>query len=100
MNLLYNYIIITSTRKEYLIALRNYSKELHTGEFIAREISDIIECVGSEKFAAIVTDAASNCRVAREKTQEQYSHIWDIRCAAHAFNLIAADLIRLEKLKN
>jgi hypothetical protein len=61
---LYNYIISTPARKEYLIALRNYSAESHTGLMLANEISDIIEQVSSEKFAAIVTDAASACCVA------------------------------------
>ncbi|CAG8852949.1 5854_t:CDS:2, partial [Gigaspora margarita] len=59
---------------------------------LANEISNIIEKLGSEKFAAVVTDAASNCNLARQKTQEMYPHIWNIRCAAHAVNLIAADL--------
>ena len=66
---------------------------------LAEEISHIIEQVGSEKFAAIVTDAASSCRIAREKTEEMNPHIWDIRCATHAINLIAADLVKLDNIK-
>jgi len=58
---LYNYIVTTSERKEYLISLRNYSKESHTEEFLASEISDVIEKIGLDKFAAIVTDNAANC---------------------------------------
>ncbi|GBC02591.1 hypothetical protein RclHR1_00470021 [Rhizophagus clarus] len=42
------------------VALRNYSMELHTGEFLASEISDIIEKIGLDKFTAVVTDNASN----------------------------------------
>ena len=96
---LYNFIILTPSRKEYLIALRNFSKESHTGEMLANEISAIIEKIGSEKFAAVITDAAANCRVAREKTQFSYPHIWHIRCIAHAFNLIASDLVKLDITK-
>ncbi|CAG8610527.1 29447_t:CDS:2 [Gigaspora margarita] len=44
----------------------------------ANEISNIIEKLGSDKFSAIVTDAASN---------------------SHAVNLIAADLVKLDELK-
>jgi len=66
---------------------------------LANEISDIIEQVGSEKFAAIVTDAVSACCVAQEKTEEMYPHIWDIRCAAYAINLIAADLVKLDEIQ-
>ena len=74
--------------------------ESHTGEFLASEILEIIEKIGVDKFAAIVTDNASNCRVARKKVEEKYNHIWDIRCAAHAINLIAADLVKLNNIKN
>ena len=96
---LYNFIISTPSRKEYLVALNDYSASSHTGEFLANEISTIIEKIGSDKFAAIVTDAASACRVAREKTEKMYPHIWDIRCAAHSINLIAADLVKLDVIK-
>ncbi|RIB11952.1 hypothetical protein C2G38_2202073 [Gigaspora rosea] len=60
----YNYIATTIDYKEYLIALQNYSSNSHTSEFLAKEISDLVEKVGSEKFAAIVTDNASNCKYA------------------------------------
>ncbi|GBC23318.2 ribonuclease H-like domain-containing protein [Rhizophagus irregularis DAOM 181602=DAOM 197198] len=96
---LYNYVITTSDRKEYLVALRNYSMESHTGEFLASEISDIVEKIGLDKFTAVVTDNASNCRVARRIIEEKYGHIWDIRYAAHAINLIAADLVKLNDIK-
>ena len=81
------------------MALKNYSSNSQTGEFLANEISTIIENIGSEKFAAIVTDAGSACRVARRKTEEMYPHILDIRCAAHSINLIAADLVKLDTIK-
>ncbi|GBC36080.2 ribonuclease H-like domain-containing protein [Rhizophagus irregularis DAOM 181602=DAOM 197198] len=73
--------------------------ELHTSEFLTEEISKIIEKLGSDKFAAIVTDNASNCRVARQNIHQTYPHIWNIRCAAHAINLIASDLVKLEPIK-
>ena len=97
---LYNYIVTTSERKKYLISLRNYSKESHTGEFLASEISDVIEKIGLDKFAAIVTDNAANCRVAREKTEDKYNHILNIRCIAHAINLIATDLRKIDDIKD
>ena len=99
MNSIYNYIVTTDTRKEYLIGLKDYSNQSHTGEFLASEISEVIEKLGSDKFAAVVTDAASNCNVARQKTQEMYPHIWNVWCAAHAINFIAADLVQLESIK-
>jgi hypothetical protein len=84
---------------EYLIGLYDYSSDSHTSEFLTEEISSIIEKLGSDKFAAIVTDNASNCRVARQNIHQTYPHIWNIRCAAHAINLIASDLVKLEPIK-
>ena len=99
MESIYNYIVTTDTRMEYLIGLRDYSSDSHTSEFLTNEISNIIEQLGSDKFAAVVTDNASNCRVARQNIQQTYPHIWDVRCAAHAINLIASDLVKLEPIK-
>ncbi|GBB89019.1 hypothetical protein RclHR1_15660001 [Rhizophagus clarus] len=99
MESIYNYIVTTDTRMEYLIGLYDYSSESHTSEFLTEEISKIIKKLGSDKFVAIVTDNASNCRVARQNIHETYPHIWNIRCAAHAINLIASDLVKLEPIK-
>ncbi|CAG8755942.1 ribonuclease H-like domain-containing protein [Rhizophagus irregularis DAOM 181602=DAOM 197198] len=99
MKSIYNYIVTTDTRMEYLIGLYDYSSDSHTSEFLTEEISSIIEKLGSDKFAAIVTDNASNCRVARQNIHQTYPHIWNIRCAAHAINLIASDLVKLEPIK-
>ena len=82
-----------------MVGLKNYSGFSHTGNFLANEISDIVEQIGSDKFAAVVTDAAPACRAAREKTEEMYPHIWDIRCAAHSINLIASDLVKIGDIK-
>jgi len=74
---------------EYLISLRDYSLNSYTSEFLTNEISNIIEQLGNNKFAALITDNASNYRAARQNIQQTYSHIWDIHCATHAINLIA-----------
>ena len=66
MESIYNYIVTTDTRMKYLIGLRDYSSDSHTSEFLTNEISNMIEKLGSDKFAAVVTDNASNCRVARQ----------------------------------
>ena len=99
MESIYNYIVTTDTQMEYLIALRDYSSDSHTSEFLTNEISNIIEQLGSDKMAVIVTDNASNCRVARRNIQQTYPHIWNLRCAAHAINLIASDLVKIEPIK-
>ncbi|PKK71914.1 hypothetical protein RhiirC2_777807 [Rhizophagus irregularis] len=71
------YNITTPERKEYLVALSNYSTESRTGKFLTSEISAIIEKIGVNKFAAVVTDT-------------------------HAINLMAAadDLVKLDNIKD
>ncbi|CAG8783880.1 31530_t:CDS:2, partial [Gigaspora margarita] len=61
LNSIYNYIVSTIDRKEYLLKLKNYSSEILIGEFLLSEISDLIEDIGIERFAIVVTDTASNC---------------------------------------
>lgn len=96
---LYNYIVTTMDRKEYLVSLRNYSSKSHTGNFIASEIEDIIKQIGPQKFAAIITDSAANLKLAREKIQIKYPHLLNIRCIAHTINLIATDLSKIHEIK-
>ncbi|RHZ82232.1 hypothetical protein Glove_110g41 [Diversispora epigaea] len=79
---IYNYIVTTSTRKEYLIKLKNYNIEKQT-----------------EKFVAIVTDHGANLKVARRIIHEKYSFILDLRCIAHAINLIASDFAEIDSVK-
>ncbi|GET58012.1 ribonuclease H-like domain-containing protein [Rhizophagus irregularis DAOM 181602=DAOM 197198] len=68
----------------------------HTNEFLIKEISSIIEKLGSDKFTTIVTDNTSNCQIARQNIHQMYPHIWNI---PHAINLIVSDLVKLEPIK-
>ncbi len=63
------------------------------------KILNIIKQISSEKFAAVVTDITSICRIIWEKTEEMYSYIWNIRYAAYTINLIAADLVKINEIK-
>ncbi|RIA96089.1 hypothetical protein C1645_815928 [Glomus cerebriforme] len=72
MESIYNYIVTTDTRMEYLIGLRDYSSDSHT----------------------IVTDNASNCRAARQNIQQTYPHIWDI-LTEHANSITSNDIAAL-----
>jgi Protein of unknown function (DUF 659) len=66
---------------------------------MANEISTILENIGINKFAAVVTDSGSNLRVARGLINEMYPHILNIRCAVHASNLIALDVCEINSIK-
>ncbi|GBC00250.1 hypothetical protein RclHR1_00380018 [Rhizophagus clarus] len=58
---IYNYIILTPNREQYLYALHDYSDDHYTGEFLADQITDIIKEIGPERVSALVTDNAANC---------------------------------------
>ncbi|CAG8777132.1 31710_t:CDS:2, partial [Gigaspora margarita] len=96
----YNFIITTPKRKEYLIKLKEYNKVCHTGEFMANEILSFIEKLDVEKFAAVVTDSGANLRVARQIVHDTYPSILNIRCATHAVNLLASDFTKLDSIKD
>ncbi|CAG8847266.1 7376_t:CDS:2, partial [Gigaspora margarita] len=76
-----------------------YSSNSHTGEFLTNEISDIVKKLSSDKFAAVVTNTASNYNSTCQKIQKMYSQIWNIRCAVHAINFIVSNLVKLDNLK-
>ncbi|CAG8852197.1 1503_t:CDS:2, partial [Gigaspora margarita] len=97
---LYNYIITTPDCHEYLYAIADYSGEHQTGNFIANKISEIIEQIGPHHFAAIIMDNGSNVRIARQAIHYDYSHILNIRCIAHALNLLTADLVKTTLVRN
>ncbi len=99
MESIYNYIIITDTRKEYLIRLCDYLLESHTDKFLTSEISNIIEQFSSNKFTTVIIDNASNCQVVRQNIQQTYPHIWNLHYVAHAINLIISDLVKIESIK-
>ena len=91
---LWNFIILTSEWKEYLYALKDFSLNKHTADFLFSEINIIIQEIGIEKFAAIVLDNAVNYANARKQILNKYSHIFNIKCIAHYFNLIFQDIIK------
>ncbi|CAG8587334.1 12298_t:CDS:2, partial [Cetraspora pellucida] len=97
---IYAYLLMTSNKKEYLYSLRNYSKQSHTGKFLADEIQDIIETIGVEKFSGIVTDGAANMKLAKNLVVKAYPYILPIRCIAHHINLITKDILKQQWASN
>ena len=66
----------------------------HTGQFMAREMSDVIKAVGSSKFVGVVTDNASNMRAAWRILEEEFPHLCCYGCAAHGLQLLMNDLAK------
>jgi hypothetical protein len=91
---LWNFIIHFGNGRDILWKIRDFSGESHTAEFLAQQIQLIIEEIGIQKFAGIVTDAGSNVHSARNLISGRFPHILNIRCIAHSLNLITKDLIK------
>lgn len=85
---------MTPSREEYLYKLADLSENSHTGNYVAEVIGEIIEKIGPNKISAIVSDNAANVRNAREILQAKYPNIENVRCIAHAINLIACDIVK------
>ncbi|CAB4418793.1 unnamed protein product [Rhizophagus irregularis] len=85
---------MTPSRKEYLFKLADLSENSHTGNFLSEIIGEVIEKIGANKISAIVSDNASNVRSARQVIQNKYPNIENVRCIAHAINLIACDIVK------
>ncbi|CAB4478066.1 unnamed protein product [Rhizophagus irregularis] len=77
-NSLWAFILLTPSRKEYLLQLEDLSKNSHTAEYLSKVINDIICKVGISKIVAIVSDNAANVAGARRLITNEYPSIINI----------------------
>ncbi|CAB4443081.1 unnamed protein product [Rhizophagus irregularis] len=92
---IYNYCLITEERKEYLWCSKNYSNvPHHTGVFLGEKIIKIVDDIGPERLATVVSDNMPDACVAQRILCAKYPHILNIRCMAHCINLITKDLCK------
>jgi hypothetical protein len=96
----YAFIIITETRSEIVYSLKDLSAEKHTAEFISKEIKFILEKVGVNKFAAVVSDAAATMVAAKRLVHQIYPSVYPIRCIAHHVHLISSDICKMDWTKS
>ena len=95
MQSIYDYCLITEECDEYLWCSKNYSDiSHHIGAFLGDEVIKIVNDIGPEKLAAVVSDNAPDARIARRILCEKYSHILNIHCMAYCINLITKDLCK------
>ncbi|CAB4383925.1 unnamed protein product [Rhizophagus irregularis] len=59
-------MLITGSRKEYLLSLEDLSNICHTGKHLSNIIKEVINKVRAKKFVAIVSDNGSNVAAAHE----------------------------------
>ncbi|GBC43564.1 ribonuclease H-like domain-containing protein [Rhizophagus irregularis DAOM 181602=DAOM 197198] len=98
-NNLWAFILLTPSRKEYLLQLEDLSKNSHTAEYLSNVINDIICKVGISKIVAIVSDNAANVASARRIITNEHPSIINIRCIAHCINLISSDIVKVDQVK-
>lgn len=91
---IWNFTVLTPTRKEYVVKLSDFSANSHTAEFIAEKLEEILNRIGPSKFGAIVSDNGSNVRKAREIIENKFPKIKNIRCISHCINLISCDIVQ------
>lgn len=92
---IWGFMIITSSREEYLYSLQDFSSDHHTTEFLTNKIDEMIQKIGPKKVGAIVSDNAANISAARKAISLKYPNIMNLRCIAHCFNLISQDIIKI-----
>jgi len=74
--------------------LSDLSNNSHTSEFLSKEIKDVIDSIGSERIAAIVSDNAANVRKAREIIVNEFPSIQNVWYITHCINLLASDIVK------
>jgi len=98
-NSLWAFMLMTSSRKEYLLSLEDLSNIRHTGEHLSKTIEEVIGKVGAEKFVAIVSDNGANVAAARNIITKDHPNIINVRCIAHCFNLISTSIVKIGEIK-
>ncbi|CAG8685022.1 4702_t:CDS:2 [Gigaspora margarita] len=93
---IWNFVVYTSDRCQYLWCLQNLSNERHTQELLAEEITNVLEKIGPKSFSAVVTDLGANIKATCYIIAEQYPNILNLRCISHAVNLISKDIYNID----
>src|SRR6185369_7909926 len=96
---LWAFMLMTGSRKEYLLSLEDLSNIRHTGEHLSNVIEEVINKVGAKKFVAIVSDNGSNVAAARKIIANNYPNIINVRCIAHCVNLISMSIVKIDEVK-
>ena len=63
---IWNFTILTPTRKEYIVQLSQLSAHPDSGDFTGEKIEAVINRIGPLKFAAVVSDNRANVQKVRK----------------------------------
>ncbi|PKB95337.1 hypothetical protein RhiirA5_386078 [Rhizophagus irregularis] len=78
-NNLWAFMLMTGSRKEYLLSLEELSNIHHTGVHLSNVIEEVINKVEAKKFVAIMSDNGSNVAAARKIITNNYPNIINMR---------------------
>ncbi|XP_015792311.1 uncharacterized protein LOC107368933 [Tetranychus urticae] len=70
----------------------------HTAKYIFTLLKPIIEDKGSENFAAIISDNASEMRILGQVLRTSFPHLLTFGCAAHCLNSLLDDIARIPEI--
>ncbi|CAF1410262.1 unnamed protein product, partial [Didymodactylos carnosus] len=98
---LYEYNVVTETRKNVILALKDLSEFNHTATFLTDQLDNVLQrsSITSnivKKIRAIVTDNPDVMKKMRETfiSKLLHQHVLSLRCFGHAINLIACDVVK------
>jgi proline dehydrogenase len=96
---LYEYNVITDSRKAIVLSLIDVSSFSHTANFLVNRLESVLARISTNiniisKIRAIVTDNPNTMQKTREMfiSKPGNQHILELRCFAHAINLIAGKI--------
>jgi hypothetical protein len=96
---LYEYNVITDSRKAIVLSLIDVSRDSHTAEFLVNRLESVLARASTNvnitsKIRAIVTDNPNVMQKMRDIfiSKPGNQHIIELRCFAHAINLIAGKI--------
>jgi hypothetical protein len=67
-------------------------------KLIQREVEKVMQTIGENKIAAIITDNGSPMIAAQNELKKIYKHLIGIRCSAHVLNLLIEDSCKLKTI--
>lgn len=92
---------VVTTPKPFLYKVLPTGKSSHTAEFMAQEISCVIDEIGQQKVFGLVTDNAANMKATWKQLEMKYenTNLFTYGCLAHSLQLILNDLRNLPSLQ-
>ncbi|GBC13550.1 ribonuclease H-like domain-containing protein [Rhizophagus irregularis DAOM 181602=DAOM 197198] len=90
---IWNFIVMTPSRKEYLYQLSDLSENSHTAEYLVTVIEKVIEGIGEDRICAVVSDNAANEKLG-ERLLKRVNILTTFFRSSHQANAKLAQIIK------